>query len=400
MKYELLSPAGNFEKLLSAVNFGCDAVYLSGEDFSLRAKSNNFDNEELKNAIDFLHRLNKKGYVTVNIYARNEDFKKLPDYLLYLQEIDVDGVIVSDPGVFKLIRDLKIDLPIHISTQANTTNYMTVKFWEDLGVKRVVLARELSKREIEYICKNTSVEIEVFVHGAMCISHSGRCVLSNYMTKKDANRGECTHPCRWNYYLMEETRPGEFFPVFEDERGTYIYNSKDLCLLEYLKELMDMGVKSFKIEGRMKSSMYVSVVTGVYRRGIDEILKYGDIVDLKYLLDMLGSVSNRHFTAGFYSESALADSMNYDTSSYVRNTDYLGLVCDSTHGDSLTFIAKGKIKDKEEIAILNTDLDETKVKADLYNINGEKVDFTKPNEKYILKTEKSANRYAILRRYL
>ena len=399
MKYELLSPAGNFEKLVSAVNFGCDAVYLSGEDFSLRAKSNNFKNDELKTAFDFLHRNGKKGYVTVNIYARNDDFKKLADYLLYLEEISVDGLIISDPGVFKLTKDLKINLPVHISTQANTTNYMSVKFWEDLGVKRIVLARELSKKEIEYICKNTSVEIEVFVHGAMCISHSGRCVLSNYMTQKDANRGECTHPCRWNYYLMEETRPGEFFPVFEDERGTYIYNSKDLCLLEYLKELMDMGVKSFKIEGRMKSSMYTSVVTGVYKRGIEEIVTYGDITDREYLLNMLSSVSNRHFTTGFYLGDDLFDSMNYSSSSYVRNTDYLGLVCSVTE-NGLLFISKGKILDGEKIALLDTNLVEEMITAELYDINGKKIDFTKPNEKYILKTEKSAKPYAILRRYL
>jgi len=399
MSYELLSPAGNFEKLISAVNFGCDAVYLSGQDFSLRAKSGNFKNDDLKKALDFLHKNNKKGYVTVNIYARNYDFENLPKYLEYIQNIGADALIVSDPGVFKLAKDLHLSLPIHISTQANTTNYMSVKFWEDMGANRVILARELSKDEIAQICQNTSLEIEVFVHGAMCISHSGRCVLSNYMTGRDANRGECTHPCRWNYYLMEETRPGEYFQIFEDERGSYIYNSKDLCLLDYMEELMNIGVKSFKIEGRMKSSMYVSVVTGVYRKAIDELLQFGKLQDRQKLFNLLSSVSNRHFTTAFFNGNPDDSSMNYATSSYVRNTDYLGLV-ERVKDNEVTFMCKGKILDGEEICILNTDLSEDTVKAEIYDIEGRIVDFTKPNGRYVLKTDKSIHEGAILRRYI
>jgi len=399
MSYELLSPAGNFEKLISAVNFGCDAVYLSGQDFSLRAKSGNFKNDDLKKALDFLHKNNKKGYVTVNIYARNYDFENLPKYLEYIQNIGADALIVSDPGVFKLAKDLHLSLPIHISTQANTTNYMSVKFWEDMGANRVILARELSKDEIAQICQNTSLEIEVFVHGAMCISHSGRCVLSNYMTGRDANRGECTHPCRWNYYLMEETRPGEYFQIFEDERGSYIYNSKDLCLLDYIGELMNIGVKSFKIEGRMKSSMYVSVVTGVYRKAIDELLQFGKLQDRQKLFNLLSSVSNRHFTTAFFNGNPDDSSMNYATSSYVRNTDYLGLV-EVVKDNEVTFMCKGKILSDEEICILNTDLSEDTVKAEIYDIEGRIVDFTKPNGRYILKTDKCIHEGAILRRYI
>lgn len=399
MKYELLSPAGNFEKLVSAVSFGCDAVYLSGQDFSLRAKSGNFKNDDLKKALDFLHENGKKGYVTVNIYARNYDLKTLPEYLQYIEEIKADALIVSDPGVFKLAKDIGISIPIHISTQANTTNYMSVKFWEDMGASRVILARELSKEEIAYICKNTTLEIEVFVHGAMCISHSGRCVLSNYMTNRDANRGECTHPCRWNYYLMEETRPGEYFQIFEDERGSYIYNSKDLCLLEHLDELMDMGVRSFKIEGRMKSSMYVSVVTGVYRKAIDEIVKQGKISDKQRLFELLASVSNRHFTTAFFNGNPDSSSMNYATSSYVRNTDYLGIV-ENISGEDIIFQCKGKIESGEVLSILNTDLSEKQVYADIFDIDGSKVDFTKPNNSYILKTDTKIDKGAIIRRYL
>lgn len=401
MSVELLSPAGNFEKLVSAVRFGCDAVYLSGGDFSLRAKSSNFKDDELKKALKYLHENGKKGYVTVNIYARNDDFKNLSSYLEYLDSISTDGLIISDLGVFKLVREMGIKTPVHISTQANTTNYMTVKFFEDLGVKRVILARELSEKEVEFIVKNTSVDIEIFVHGAMCISHSGRCVLSNYMTGRDANRGECTHPCRWNYYLVEETRPGEYLKIEQDARGSYIYNSKDLCLIDYLKNIIDMGVKSLKIEGRMKSSMYASVVTGVYRKAIDDILKYGEIKEVNRFHRLLNSVSNRNFTTGFLGGNLNDSSMNYETSSYVRLTDYLGLVED-VRGEEIIFFAKGKFSNGEKITILNTDMVETEINSVLGDIDGRVVDFTKPNSRYVLRclSNHKINPGAVLRRYL
>lgn len=242
MGVELLSPAGNMEKLKAAVYFGADAVYLSGTDYGLRASADNFTIEEMNEAFKFLHERGKKGYLTVNIYARNYDFKDLGYYLDQVKEVSPDALIVSDPGIFKFIKDKKLNIPVHISTQANTTNYMAVRFWQELGAERVVLARELTRDEIKFIAENVSCDLEVFVHGAMCISHSGRCVLSNYFNKKDSNRGECTHPCRWKYHLVEETRPGEYLPVFEDKRGTYIYNSKDLCLIEHIGIVVDTHV--------------------------------------------------------------------------------------------------------------------------------------------------------------
>ncbi|MGA1847098.1 peptidase U32 family protein [Deferribacter abyssi] len=398
MSVELLSPAGNFQKLKSAVDFGADAVYLAGKNFGLRAQAGNFSLEEMDRAIKYLHSRGKKGYVTVNIYARNYDFKDLKKYLHELKEINPDGIIISDMGVFKLIKDEKIDIPVHISTQANTTNYYAINMWKELGVKRVVLARELSKNEIKEICENTDIEIEVFVHGAMCISHSGRCVLSNYMTKRDANRGECTHPCRWNYYLLEESRPGEYFPIFEDSRGTYIYNSKDLCLLRYIDELIEMGVKSLKIEGRMKSIMYVSVVTGVYRKVIDDLIE-GKTPDYEYLQNLLNSVSNREYTTGFYAGFADETSMNYKTSSYVRNTDFLGVVKENNNG-KIVFECKGKIYSGETLHILDKSLLEHKVVFDrILDLNGKRVDFTKPNRDYILDCGLNFQKGSLIRRY-
>lgn len=399
MKVELLSPAGNMEKLKAAINFGADAVYLSGKDFGLRASADNFTIEEMYEAFSFLHSKGKKGYVTVNIYARNYDFNELGSYLDQLKEVSPDALIVSDPGVFKFIRDRKIDIPIHISTQANITNYMAVKFWQQLGAERIVLARELSREEIRFIAENVKCELEVFVHGAMCISHSGRCVLSNYFNKKDSNRGECTHPCRWKYHLMEETRPGEYLPVFEDERGTYIYNSKDLCLIEHVGELIDMGIKSLKIEGRMKSSMYTAVVTGVYRQAIDTALKGEFKIDEKWIR-LLNTVSNRTYTKGFYADEADESSINYKTSSYVRGSDFLGVVTAYKDG-RLNFHCKGKINMGDKLQILTPDMDEFILKVDeIYDLNGEKVEFTKPNYDYFFKYDIDIPENSIIRRIL
>ncbi len=399
MSIELLSPAGNMEKLIAAVNFGADAVYLSGTDYGLRASADNFTIEEMYEAFRFLHSRGKKGYVTVNIYARNYDFDSLGIYLEQLKEVSPDALIVSDVGVFKFIRDKKVDIPIHISTQANTTNYMAVKFWEEMGAERVVLARELTREEIRFIAENVKCDLEVFVHGAMCISHSGRCVLSNYFNKKDSNRGECTHPCRWKYHLVEETRPGEYLPVFEDERGTYIYNSKDLCLIEHIGELVDMGIKSFKIEGRMKSSMYTAVVTGVYRQAIDAALRGNFVVDERWI-KLLNTVSNRTYTKGFYADEADESSINYKTSSYVRGSDFLGVVTSWKDG-YLHFHCKGKINSGDELEILTPQMEEIFYKFDeIYDKNGEKVDFTKPNYDYFIKITDEIPEHSIIRRLL
>ena len=270
---EILAPAGNMEKLKVAFNYGADACYLAGKKFGLRAFSDNFTLEELKDAVDYAHNLNKKVYVTINIVAHNSDFDGLDEYLLYLDTINVDGIIVSDIGIINLARNLTPNLDVHVSTQANITNKYTAKYFCDMGVKRLVLARELSLSEIKEIRDYipADIELETFVHGAMCISYSGRCLLSNYLSGRDSNRGACIQACRFEYSICEKSRQGEHYEIQEDDRGTYILNSKDLCMIEHLKELIDNGVTSFKIEGRMKSPFYVASVVNVYRRALDDI---------------------------------------------------------------------------------------------------------------------------------
>jgi putative protease len=257
-KPELLAPAGNLEKLYMGVIFGADAVYLGGKSFGLRAGAGNFSNEEMAEGIKFAHDRGVKVYVTVNIFAHNDDLRGLSFYLETLKDLQADAIIVSDPGIFRLAQKTVPDLPVHISTQANNTNWSTALFWQEMGAKRIVLARELSLREIEEIHKRTEIELEAFVHGAMCISYSRRCLLSNYLTGRNANKGDCAQPCRWSYQLVEEKRPGEYFPVLEDERGSYVFNSKDLCLAEHVPDLIKAGVTSFKIEGRMKKIKILS----------------------------------------------------------------------------------------------------------------------------------------------
>lgn len=395
---ELLSPAGNFEKLKTAVNFGADAVYLGGSDFGLRAKAGNFSMQELERALKYLHAAGKKGYVTVNIYPRNDDFAALKSYIGALSEIDADAVIISDPGVLQLIRKYGINIPIHISTQSNTVNYMSVKFWEEMGACRVILARELSRDEIKFICDNTEIEIEMFVHGAMCISHSGRCVLSNYFTGRDANRGECSHPCRWKYYLVEETRPNEYLPILEGEEGTFIYNSRDLCLLEYLDEILRIGITSLKIEGRMKSAMYAGVVTGVYRQVLNELLSDGKF-DWKEWMPLLESVSNRGYTTGFYLGDAKEDSMNYTTSSYYRNCDFIGVVTDCD-GKMLKFRCKAKLNKEDQIHLLDTDMTEIPYMVEqIFDDKMHECDSTKPNAEYYLPVKVNVSQGALVRRY-
>mgnify|MGYP001462560242 FL=1 len=330
-KIELLAPAGDLEKLKMAIIYGADAVYLGGEAFGLRTASKNFTMEEIKEGVEFAHSRDKKVYVTMNIIPHNEDLEGLEDYVLELYNNNVDGVIVSDPGIFSIIQRTVPNLPIHLSTQASVTNYETIMFWYELGIRRIVLARELSLKEIEEIIKKVpkDLEIEVFVHGAMCISYSGRCLLSNYMTGRDANMGDCAQACRWKYHLVEEKRPGEYFPVFEDEKGTFILNSKDLCMLEHIDKLINAGIKSFKIEGRVKSSYYVATVIRSYRMAIDEY--YRDPKNYKFnekLLDEIKKVSHRDFTTGFYFRKPTEEDQVYTTSSYIRGYDFVGLILD------------------------------------------------------------------------
>ncbi len=328
---ELLAPAGDLEKLKMAIIYGADAVYLGGEYFGLRASSKNFTIDELKEGLEFAHSRGRKVYITLNIIPHNEDLNGLPEYIKTLEEIGVDAVIISDPGVISVVKEVAPNMEIHLSTQANTTNYLSAIFWHKLGVKRIVLARELSINEIKEIIEKIppELEIETFIHGAMCISYSGRCLLSNYMTHRDANRGECAQSCRWKYHLVEEKRPDEHYPIYEDEKGTYIFNSKDLCTIEHIPELINAGIKSFKIEGRMKSPYYVATVVRSYRMAIDKYL--ADPINFKYdekWLEEIKKASHRDHTTGFYFGKPSGNEQLYTSSSYIRTYDFVGLVLD------------------------------------------------------------------------
>lgn len=328
---ELLAPAGDLEKLKMAIRYGADAVYLGGDSFGLRKSAKNFSIEQIEEGIIFAHERGKKVYITLNIVPHDEDMDGLEEYVTKLYELKTDAVIVSDPGMFSVIRRTVPNLPIHLSTQASVTNYETIMFWYHLGIRRIVLARELSLKEIQEMKEKLpeDLEIETFVHGAMCMSYSGRCLISNYMTGRDANRGDCAHGCRYKYNLVEEKRPGEYFPVYEDEDGTFIMNSKDLCMIEHIPELVKSGIKSFKIEGRVKSSYYVATVIRAYRMAIDEY--YKDPANYKYddkWLKEIQKASHRDFTTGFYFGKPTHDAQVYTTSSYIRGYDFVGLILD------------------------------------------------------------------------
>ena len=325
-KPELLAPAGTMEKLQMALAYGADAAYLGGAQFGLRAFGGNFTNEEIRAAVNLAHGVGKKIYVTVNVFPHNDDLVSLPDYLRFLADVEVDAVLVADLGVFMLAREVAPQLPVHISTQANNVNWRTVRAWQELGAERVVLARELSREEIREIRRHTDVEMELFVHGAMCISYSGRCLLSSYFTGRDANRGGCAQSCRWKYALVEESRPGECYPIEEDARGTYIMNSKDLCLLPYLDEVVDSGIDSLKIEGRMKSVHYVTSVVKAYRMALDACLTDTSYKVREEWLTELEKVSHRSYTTGFFFGKTTEADQIYGSSSYEQTSDFVGLV--------------------------------------------------------------------------
>lgn len=329
LKPEVLAPAGNLDILKIAITYGADAVYIGGEAYGLRAAAHNFTNEEIVEGIKYAHERGKKVYVTANILAHNEDLDGVREYFKELDVIKPDAVIISDPGVFAIAKELLHDIELHISTQANNINYGTFNFWYSLGASRVVTGRELSMDEIAEIRKNIpdNLEIETFVHGAMCMSYSGRCLLSNYMTDRDANRGACTHPCRWRYSLVEENRPGEYLPVFENERGTFIFNSKDLCMIDYIPELVNAGIDSFKIEGRMKTALYVATTVRAYRMAIDDYFedenKYRE--RREFYNREVNSASRRKYTTGFFFNKADETSMFYESERSAPDT-YLGTV--------------------------------------------------------------------------
>lgn len=399
-KIELLSPAGSYEKLKFAVEYGADAVYFAGKNYSLRAKSTNFELDEIEEAMKYLHSRGKFGYCAVNIFAHNDDFAGMQDYVKNLEAVGVDAFIVADPGVFHLIKSSGVKTPLHISTQANVTNIMAVKFWEQMGAERVVLARELEKEEIEHICKNTNMEIEVFAHGAMCMAMSGRCMISNYVTGRDANKGECTQSCRWNYKvsLTPENREVDF-PIEEDEHGVYFFNTKDLNLIRRVGDLIKIGVKSLKIEGRMKSIMYVSAITGAYRKAIDlALLNPDEYVADDELIDILNSVSNRTYTEGFFGGDYSTDSMNYETSGYVREAAFLGVIERDYNGEAVVKV-KSAFNKGDKISILTPGIDIKHIIVD--NIvdvrNGEIVERTKPNFYYKFDGIQDIREYSLLR---
>lgn len=355
-KPELLVPASSLEVLKVAVIFGADAVYIGGEVFGLRAKAKNFSKEDMKEGIAFAHAHNVKVYVTANILAHNYDLEGVREYFEELKEIKPDALIISDPGVFTIAKEVCPEIEIHISTQANNTNYGTYQFWYKQGAKRVVSARELSLAEIKEIRQNIpeKMEIETFIHGAMCISYSGRCLLSNFFTGRDANQGACTHPCRWKYAVVEEKRPGEYLPVYENERGTYIFNSKDLCMIEHIPEMIDAGVDSFKIEGRMKTALYVATVARTYRKAIDDYLeseeKYRE--NMPWYLDQISNCTYRQFTTGFFFGKPSEEAQIYDSNTYVKEYTYLGIVGEQNAQGFYGIEQRNKFSVGEEIEVM------------------------------------------------
>lgn len=399
-KPELLAPAGNMEKLHMALLYGADAVYLGGKMFGLRAFASNFSLAEMDEAVAFAHSLHKKVYVTVNIFAHNEDINNLPDYLRNLQAIGVDALLISDFGVWSVAREIIPEMPLHVSTQANTTNWAAVKAWENLGASRVVLARELSFTEMKEIGSKTEVELEAFVHGAMCISYSGRCWLSSYLTGRDGNRGACAQVCRWEFNLTEKNRPGEVYDVAGDEQGTYIMNSKDLCLLPYLLQLMEAGICSFKIEGRMKSAHYAASVVSVYRRAIDACWRDPQHYTVKQeWLDELEKVSHRPYTTGFALGKPDATAQVYTTSSYLQTHEFVGLVRDWDNG-RLTVEQRNHMKEGETLEVFCPDGSlRTLVLKEMRNQEGEPIVAAQhPQMVFTCRAAESIPESAILRR--
>ena len=401
-KPELLAPAGNMEKLKMALLYGADAVYLGGKAFGLRAFGGNFSHEELKEAIEFAHGLGKKVYVTVNIFPHNDDIGRLPEYLQFLNRIQADAVLAADLGVAAMAKQYAPDVELHISTQANNTNWAAVNAWAELGAKRVVLAREMSLAEVREIREKCSVELEMFVHGAMCISYSGRCLMSNYLTGRDANRGSCAQPCRWNYALVEEKRPGQYFPVLEDERGTYIFNSKDMCLLPYLPDVIASGVDSLKIEGRMKSVHYAASVVKAYREAIDSYCEAPDRFTVRQSwLEELDKVSHRAYTTGFYYGRPTDKDQIYGTSSYTQTSDFVGLVLDYDSATGFAVVEqRNNMKLGQELEIFQPKLPGCRqILQEMYNDKGEAIDVAPhPQQRVKIRMEHPVEPYAILRR--
>ena len=402
-KPELLIPASSLEVLKTAVRFGADAVYIGGEAFGLRAKAKNFSSEEMKQGIDFAHRYGARVHVTANILAHNDDLEGAREYFQELKEMKPDALIIADPGMFMLAKEICPEIDIHISTQANNTNYMTYLIWQEMGAKRVVSARELSLKEIKEIRQKIpeDMEIESFIHGAMCISYSGRCLLSSYFTGRDANQGACTHPCRWKYAVVEEKRPGEYLPVYENERGTYIFNSKDLCMIEHIPEMIEAGINSFKIEGRMKTALYVATVARTYRKAIDDYLESEEkfLGNMEWYKEEIAKCTYRKFTTGFYFGKPDENTQIYDSNTYVSEYVYLGMVEEISKEGLFRIEQKNKFSVGDWIEIMKPDGQNIPVQVlSLTTEDGEAV-ASAPHPKQVLWVGLSnpADRYDLLR---
>ena len=401
---ELLVPASSLEVLKVAVVFGADAVYIGGEVYGLRAKAKNFSKEDMIEGIAFAHERGVKVYVTANILAHNRDLQGVREYFEELKEIRPDALIIADPAVFSLAREICPEIEVHISTQANNTNYGTYQFWHKLGASRVVSARELSLAEIKEIRENIpdDLEIETFIHGAMCISYSGRCLLSNYFTGRDANQGACTHPCRWKYSVVEEQRPGEYLPVYENERGTYIFNSKDLCMIEHIPELMDAGIDSFKIEGRMKTALYVATVARTYRKAIDDYLESEEKyqANMNWYLEQISNCTYRQFTTGFFFGKPSDEAQIYDSNTYIKEYTYLGIVGPVDERGLYEIEQRNKFSVGESIEVMKPNGDNISVQVlRIVNEDGEEMDSAPhPKQRLWIDLGMELEQYDILRR--
>lgn len=405
-KPELLAPAGDLEKLKIAVLYGADAVYIGGEAYGLRAKAKNFDKNSMLEGIKFAHKHGVKVYVTANIYAHNNDFIGMSDYFKEVEQCGADAILISDLGVFSVAKETVSNIDLHISTQANNTNYMSANMWYKLGAKRIVVARELSLKEIKEIREKIppDMEIEAFVHGAMCISYSGRCLLSNYMTGRDANKGACAHPCRWKYHLVEETRPGEYMPIEENERGTYIYNSKDLCMLNYIPELIESGIMSFKIEGRMKTPFYVGTVVKAYREAIDDyfedIEKYKE--KIPYYMEEISKASHRDYTTAFYFGKPSGNEQVYTNNTYIRNYDFIGIVKENSDENNIAVVEqRNKFEVGEQIEVMPAKGENFKMKVEkIWDLKTNEELFSAPHPQQLLKLQfsKSVKSFDMMRK--
>ncbi len=400
---ELLIPASSLEVLKTAVIFGADAVYIGGEAFGLRAKAKNFSMQDMKEGIAFAHAHGVKVYVTANILAHNRDLQGVRAYFRELKEIRPDALIIADPGVFEIAKEICPEIDRHISTQANNTNYETYRFWQKQGARRVVSARELSLEELKELRAHIPLELEIetFVHGAMCISYSGRCLLSNYFTGRDANQGACTHPCRWKYAVVEETRPGEYMPVYENERGTYLFNSKDLCMIEHIPELLDAGIDSLKVEGRMKTALYVATVARTYRKALDDYQespqKYRE--NMPWYLDQISNCTYRQFTTGFFFGKPDTHTQIYDQNTYTKEYTYLGIIGEEKDG-LYRIEQRNKFSVGEQIEIMKPDGRNVEVRVKrILNEEGNEQE-SAPHSKQILYVDLQgkAEKYDLLRR--